>query len=159
MRPGVYKEHPRVCGENDVEGDCLARVTGTSPRMRGKQLALASKEIGAGNIPAYAGKTGFGLRLGLGCGEHPRVCGENLDVLAPWWRDAGTSPRMRGKPGRREPYAYRRGNIPAYAGKTNRNNHMYLSYLEHPRVCGENGKASASFMTEAGTSPRMRGKR
>ena len=51
------KEHPRVCGENEL-GFCRYP----------KNLR---------NIPAYAGKTVFVISGFCPAEEHPRVCGEN----------------------------------------------------------------------------------
>ena len=71
--------HPRVCGENLVSTKGTAKSTGSSPRVRGKQV----RERWAGGcvrlIPACAGKTRRG-RGPLWCKwAHPRVCGENQE--------------------------------------------------------------------------------
>ena len=72
-----YRDHPRVCGEHieyKVEG---ATSQGSSPRMRGTPIALATFVIACGIIPAYAGNT---LRLRImfsSTRDHPRVCGEH----------------------------------------------------------------------------------
>ena len=94
-------EHPRVCGENGHPGFPPANQVGTSPRMRGKQMATKYHGELLRNIPAYAGKTAMPPRVLLKVAEHPRVCGENGCLL---WRQRwgrGTSPRMRGKLGDR----------------------------------------------------------
>ena len=71
------EEHPRVCGEN------IGGFWGLPWALR--------------NIPAYAGKTLVMAFLTAVTKEHPRVCGEN-DPMDIWHtREAGTSPRMRGK--------------------------------------------------------------
>ena len=86
--------------------------------MRGKLSNIIGRRSGAGNIPAYAGKTLFGA-LGGGWGaEHPRVCGENGCVGQGLAFGVGTSPRMRGKPTIEEIQGLTSRNIPAYAGKT-----------------------------------------
>ena len=53
----VYKDHPRVCGENPCSTwDILGRI-GSPPRMRGK-LKFDKKKAAEHRItPAYAGKT------------------------------------------------------------------------------------------------------
>ena len=71
-------------------------------------------------------------------GEHPRVRGENLTQALGRSREAGTSPRARGKRVRR---VSRR------------------SRGEHPRVRGENQDGGRFTITGSGTSPRARGKR
>ena len=49
-------------------------------------------------------------------------------------------------------------NIPAYAGKTREYCSGYPAKPEHPRVCGENCASRRFACSNAGTSPRMRGK-
>ena len=90
--------------------------------------------------------------------EHPRVCGENVDIGLGNFCDIGTSPRMRGKPVVVGILRIRNRNIPAYAGKTIMVSLICSVVREHPRVCGENhGKNNKTSFT-VGTSPRMRGK-
>ena len=69
--------HPRVCGENGRLAARIASRSGSSPRVRGKQLVYVLNALCKGLIPACAGKTAF---LGLSrrhAAAHPRVCGEN----------------------------------------------------------------------------------
>ena len=57
---GVFRfprEHPRVCGENYPINTQVTTITGTSPRMRGKQRSNTRGQAANRNIPAYAGKT------------------------------------------------------------------------------------------------------
>ena len=94
----LHKEHPRVCGENELADMLWRHPLGTSPRMRGKPGVC------------HENREHFT--------EHPRVCGENGIFHLSGRLTIGTSPRMRGKP---EPYqraAIIVRNIPAYAGKT-----------------------------------------
>mgnify|MGYP001002450969 CR=1 FL=1 len=131
---------------------------GTSPRMRGKPTTPSRCDLSPWNIPAYAGKTQDQYFWWLSCEEHPRVCGENH----PWWispaHRRGTSPRMRGKPAYSADEVKALRNIPAYAGKTNHQNHRQRDEAEHPRVCGENETGFMPPESWKGTSPRMRGK-
>ena len=66
--------------------------------MRGKQVDGIQQVFNITNIPAYAGKTGVEWDVFVVGGEHPRVCGENYDMLQIYCVNDGTSPRMRGKP-------------------------------------------------------------
>ena len=66
---------------------------------------------------------------------------------------------MRGKPLSTIQPSGRVRNIPAYAGKTVRNDGGASRSSEHPRVCGENWVVPPNCPTSWGTSPRMRGKR
>ena len=110
--------HPRVCGENAVEGEDRARQWGSSPRVRGK-LAAQAHNLGLGRlIPACAGKTGAGVGSVMGIPAHPRVCGENPLTSSSTARRAGSSPRVRGKPCLPVRRRGGPGLIPACAGKT-----------------------------------------
>ena len=72
--------------------------------------------------------------------------------------DAGSSPRVRGKP-TEYPFA-RVGHrlIPACAGKTSYYCPLLARGRAHPRVCGENRVIFKKTCYAAGSSPRVRGK-
>ena len=53
----VSWKHPRVCGEDYQINRRCVRVAETPPRMRGRLLKGGLSKLGAGNTPAYAGKT------------------------------------------------------------------------------------------------------
>ena len=91
------REHPRVCGENALVIPYVGLPCGTSPRMRGKPQQLLEQHSYFRNIPAYAGKTGGNDLDRQIFEEHPRVCGENLELAGAQAWVIGTSPRMRGK--------------------------------------------------------------
>ena len=114
------------------------KLSGSSPRMRGK---LSYTKLGAtrqGLIPAYAGKTRLARNRREQIWAHPRVCGENEKAERALLILRGSSPRMRGKQLTGLSTVYDEGLIPAYAGKT-------------VRSC-------SSAMSASGSSPRMRGK-
>ena len=90
---------------------------------------------------------------------HPRVCGENLVVRLRNAFAVGSSPRVRGKPGRRRPPRPACGLIPACAGKTSTPPRPTWPPSAHPRVCGENTGPQLADRTGYGSSPRVRGKR
>ena len=86
--------------------------------MRGKLGVVFSNLDQAGNIPAYAGKTGRPAPTPPRRAEHPRVCGENHEGEEIFHVTEGTSPRMRGKLVDFDFTGALVRNIPAYAGKT-----------------------------------------
>ena len=53
----VTRAHPRRCGENAAELAATAMTQGSSPQVRGKHSFLDGEAVGAGLIPAGAGKT------------------------------------------------------------------------------------------------------
>ena len=90
---------------------------------------------------------------------HPRACGENPGACLRTRTAVGSSPRMRGKPGRlfEDPDGGRF--IPAHAGKTTRPMFTLTDNMVHPRACGENVGQGLGGAEAEGSSPRMRGKR
>ena len=111
-----------------------------------------------GLIPAHAGKTFSTNALMHYTGAHPRACGENGLHLEERPLEAGSSPRMRGKPSLFRGDKSQQGLIPAHAGKTlwwtRSNDHRQA----HPRACGENSRLAHCPRPATGSSPRMRGK-
>ncbi len=154
---GLRAVHPRVCGEHmeEIEGE-LTRV-GSSPRMRGTHGLSALGLHLSRFIPAYAGNTTQDLWSHLWQTVHPRVCGEHGFVSVHYLRSFGSSPRMRGTPGRRGAPSGSCRFIPAYAGNTSRPRPSPPGIPVHPRVCGEHQPSSSACSSASGSSPRMRG--
>ena len=132
--------------------------TGSSPRVRGKRRIHVREPQGVRLIPACAGKTGGDLPHPVKRGAHPRVCGENRFDTDPLLHDDGSSPRVRGKPGRPRSCPPLCGLIPACAGKTRLMGFQGLRRRAHPRVCGENLLERRGQLPRQGSSPRVRGK-
>ena len=112
------RDHPRVCGEHPIFDHWPARVTGSSPRMRGTLGRADQQYPHAGIIPAYAGNTVSKNWTDKDYGDHPRVCGEHPFNASLTSFSRGSSPRMRGTPAfwRADNASF--GIIPAYAGNT-----------------------------------------
>ena len=151
-------DHPRACGANLADIDKAYDVNGSSPRMRGKQnnayVTFSAQRI----IPAHAGQT-FGSQSRIGTmPDHPRACGANGIIHGRNHADAGSSPRMRGKPIRSGEFFYHSRIIPAHAGQT-RSSHPIRQYRsDYPRACGANDSLYHRLDFAHGSSPRMRGK-
>ena len=74
------QDHPRVCGEYYV---CLGPpflFEGSPPRVRGVLVRLCALSYWMGITPACAGSTYFPVGLPNFVRDHPRVCGEYLNV-------------------------------------------------------------------------------
>ena len=132
------KAHPRACGENDNLSSNAPSSEGSSPRMRGKPLALRTYETPVGLIPAHAGKTGSRVQVLSQTGAHPRACGENCPAPCQDAGSIGSSPRMRGKHSPKAADHVNHGLIPAHAGKTRLSLPTTFGVWAHPRACGEN---------------------
>ena len=153
-----HRAHPRACGENVRVFTVMVVLPGSSPRVRGKLPATMFAVFCEGLIPARAGKTCDVVRTHEALGAHPRACGENRRVGAASQDGNGSSPRVRGKPHRRNRLLVRGGLIPARAGKTEHRPRDAHPPRAHPRACGENRTAQARRSAHPGSSPRVRGK-
>ena len=71
-------EHPRARGENSSVYLAILRLSGTSPRTRGKREWGKTLLNHTGNIPAHAGKTTLAPQPATKWQEHPRARGENV---------------------------------------------------------------------------------
>ena len=159
VAPGFPRAHPRACGENPRRRARRRGRRGSSPRVRGKLPGGLSWGNKRGLIPARAGKTALTSSRSRTTPAHPRACGENLARLAspsPW---PGSSPRVRGKPGKAGQSIPLARLIPARAGKTPRGRPAGGRRRAHPRACGENRAGGAPGSAMSGSSPRVRGKR
>ena len=131
-------DHPRACGANSRQRRLLPDESGSSPRMRGKQLDVWQSFQHVRIIPAHAGQTRLYILLISRAPDHPRACGANKAVLlgADW--SNGSSPRMRGKPGGLFLNCWQIRIIPAHAGQTRHFGHWRNACPDHPRACGAN---------------------
>ena len=72
-----HGDHPRVCGEHDMQNAFIRPIQGSSPRMRGTLQHKSLHVEHEGIIPAYAGNTDGQDGRGKPNRDHPRVCGEH----------------------------------------------------------------------------------
>ena len=127
--------------------------------MRGKHGAHAAKTARNRIIPAHAGQTRPQVPALGAITDHPRACGANKYPMICHVGRFGSSPRMRGKPGALNvPHSSSRI-IPAHAGQTLRCCCRRCDIPDHPRACGANNPDCDRVVQDAGSSPRMRGKR
>ena len=126
--------------------------------MRGKGFEGYQESRRSGITPAYAGKSEVSKYAAKPAEDHPRVCGEKNCLQLRITEAMGSPPRMRGKglQGGLSPTACRI--TPAYAGKRAEQAAQYVTYGDHPRVCGEKGSFPKNVYSGEGSPPRMRGK-
>ena len=133
-------------------------VLGSPPRMRGKVVNCIELFSHFGITPAYAGKRRQKRGLKSQYGDHPRVCGEKINVYTREMEELGSPPRMRGKGGKSCPALPAPGITPAYAGKSCSFTCSSFAGWDHPRVCGEKIASAFYCFILIGSPPRMRGK-
>ena len=131
------QDHPRVCGEHFSKSVRTVVYVGSSPRMRGTLEGVGGAVLELGIIPAYAGNTIHQYVSERDGRDHPRVCGEHMNVASIPPDFLGSSPRMRGTHLLGHFQFLGDGIIPAYAGNT--------VYMTNPDIL------------DPGSSPRMRG--
>ena len=126
--------------------------------MRGKGSGTLPHYDHQGITPACAGKS---LKLSsrtTGRRDHPRVCGEKVNLEAGVCRVWGSPPRMRGKVDLQVIACIFLGITPAYAGKRSIWRPGSAGCGDHPRVCGEKHPSTAIRQRNTGSPPRVRGK-
>ena len=131
---------------------------GSSPLTRGKPGPPCRSRLGAGLIPAHAGKTSTYSHTRAHPRAHPRSRGENPRPCPPTRIRLGSSPLTRGKHVRAEKNADGDRLIPAHAGKTTACSPASSTRRAHPRSRGENVTPSRRRITRSGSSPLTRGK-
>ena len=169
-----------MCGEHTGPAPCRASYCGSSPRVRGTRRPVHRRTPRPRFIPACAGNTAPARILIPPRAVHPRVCGEHCVCHCPTFTVTGSSPRVRGTPGRRPRSPPPLRFIPACAGNTHDAEGRAASHhgssprvrgtpLDspaprcrrpvHPRVCGEHGDVRHGVEVIIGSSPRVRGTR
>ena len=87
----------RGCEEKRCYVNILSGSGGSPPRVRGKGAPSFPSPGKAGITPACAGKRSSPTRSSPASGDHPRVCGEKLEVAGVGAVKVGSPPRVRGK--------------------------------------------------------------
>ncbi len=151
-------DHPRACGANESSLSRLSSTSGSSPRVRGKQLYETAKSQKRRIIPARAGQTGSSRPPWSAPSDHPRACGANKGSQDGFAQLFGSSPRVRGKRTAKTGQHATKRIIPARAGQTRYFQQRRFRRPDHPRACGANAAVIVSIRVTAGSSPRVRGK-
>lgn len=138
------QDHPRVCGEKEARAWPKEQVWGSPPRMRGKVAIPDDAPRFERITPAYAGKSRSQGSHTAPPGDHPRVCGEKLSISSAHISQTGSPPRVRGKGETACEVVVKFGITPAYAGKRACTTTAIIQPKDHPRVCGEKGRAGGA---------------
>ena len=151
--------HPRECGADSAVGYASLPVTGSSPRVRGRPRQRLRADSRSGLIPASAGQTLRGDGATRAAPAHPRECGADTEIPFENLAGQGSSPRVRGRPKIDATLGRSNGLIPASAGQTARTHTCVTADGAHPRECGADYACFTFHPAEAGSSPRVRGRR
>ena len=91
-----FRDHPRVCGEQDVLDTDFADLWGSPPRVRGTGQKRRDQEAAERITPACAGNSRSLRSFGCFGWDHPRVCGEQQYMGEAQTYLVGSPPRVRG---------------------------------------------------------------
>ena len=91
------KDHPRLCGEKQINSPFYRCFPGSPPPMRGKDSRLDGRACCKGITPAYAGKRECERNCTSASWDHPRLCGEKYFDKPVECEIVGSPPPMRGK--------------------------------------------------------------
>ena len=151
-------DHPRMCGEKLAFFVFCPYVLGSPPHVRGKALFIKNHFPFVGITPACAGKRCTCCYACPRPTDHPRTCGEKLNIEWEVAEGEGSPPHMRGKglPALLRPFCDRI--TPAHAGKSRCSWRMSHLHQDHPRTCGEKKVMRGSKDKRMGSPPHMRGK-
>jgi len=146
---GTTPRAPRSCGGGAVH-----------PRACGDHAhALRRGMAGLRFIPAHAGTTFERYEVRADPEVHPRACGDHGTTFHPRASAIGSSPRMRGPPGRAAGVAVLQRFIPAHAGTTaprvGVDGALARRFL--PAHAGTTRGGAVLVLATSGSSPRMRG--
>ena len=136
------KDHPRVCGKDELTVPISAIRTGSPPRVRERPSICLRMCSAKGITPACAGKTSSDLKHPGICQDHPRVCGKDTDYLDLQAKVVGSPPRVRERQPCVENGEIAVGITPACAGKTLHRLPKGSGTGDHPRVCGKDRKTA-----------------
>ena len=110
-------DHPRVCGEKEMELPYHKSAWGSPPRMRGKDHGKPAGHGPLGITPACAGKSSQRSSATRSARDHPRVCGEKTFDRLLEMAEKGSPPRVWGKDVHVHAVERVEGITPACAGK------------------------------------------
>ena len=126
--------------------------------MRGKGQWLHKTFRCSRITPAHAGKSRLAGKVLPARRDHPRARGEKAGCLWLGRVREGSPPHTRGKEVHLVRHIDCHGITPAHAGKSRcwwpRSGRRW----DHPRACGEKGKAAKKKFASSGSPPRVRGK-
>ena len=152
------KDHPRLCGEKHNKNKPQIAHLGSPPPMRGKVFLPDQTSDPKRITPAYAGKSAKERKRFSREKDHPRLCGEKLELLFRSFSFLGSPPPMRGKVVDHKDEVLAAGITPAYAGKSRRSLKTRPATWDHPRLCGEKLMCRQKTERQIGSPPPMRGK-
>ena len=125
--------------------------------MRGTGPLAACEAVYLRITPAHAGNRPCFLKCLCVWQDHPRACGEQLNIPPKLVTAQGSPPRMRGTASAASDAVRVTGITPAHAGNSKLSLYLGERDWDHPRACGEQNHTRPRNRQESGSPPRMRG--
>ena len=134
---GVWRDHPRMRGEDSSMSRAASRQAGSPPHARGRHYELNRPEGWERITPACAGKTPQAVAVARCRSDHPRMRGEDMLPVPKFRRMYGSPPHARGRLLNLGVCRGDGGITPACAGKTRNADWTAANLGDHPRMRGE----------------------
>ena len=126
-----------MCGDYLCTLYILSRLLGSPPLVRGlpdyDNVSLPDRGI----TPACAGTTAPGTLREEHVKDHPRLCGDYVELKVDNTTRAGSPPLVRGLQALPHILAILKRITPACAGTTVDSFNSFISPRDHPRLCGD----------------------
>src|SRR5690606_16437506 len=151
-------DYPRVRGDDEPDDGAPKVICGLPPRARGRLLHESGERLDGRTTPACAGTTSSVSSVCSGCGDYPRVRGDDVRPATRPILWEGLPPRARGRPATTSPSAPHHGTTPACAGTTCYDVTLGAAPRDYPRVRGDDTNRHDGNGGCNGLLPRARGR-
>ncbi len=133
-------DHPRLCGNDWDLQRLIISIKGSPPLVRERHARHSGDDLSSRITPACAGTTtSVGIRAEAG-GDHPRLCGNDLQAVQMIVQFVGSPPLVRERRIRARGLMRRRRITPACAGTTPLSVGYHACTQDHPRLCGNDAR-------------------
>ena len=154
----VSEDHPRMGGEKRPSSQGRRALRGSPPHGRGKGTPAALRFAWTRITPAWAGKSCAAFRWQRSHGDHPRMGGEKNQPRFCSILTKGSPPHGRGKVNFYTILWFQLRITPAWAGKSQSDQHDRGRLRDHPRMGGEKSMVCPRSDPGTGSPPHGRGK-
>ena len=152
------KDHPRMRGEDPIVPLQSLAPYGSPPHARGRLQHLRSGLLLHRITPACAGKTAMDNAFADGGEDHPRMRGEDSREKNTQTYIMGSPPHARGRLSGMAASLRSWRITPACAGKTIGRPFTKPTYMDHPRMRGEDTARTPANTPANGSPPHARGR-
>ena len=150
-------DHPRLRGEQRADTRTVYCSPGSPPLARGTGFLRAPTKSGTGITPACAGNSKHVVCDARQLWDHPRLRGEQIDVIDAYYLIWGSPPLARGTACAAIPRHGRARITPACAGNSISSTAVPSAARDHPRLRGEQKTPSGPLVPAPWITPACAG--